>query len=1065
MNHFYSQIFNNAQISFAKRNILQATYILVEGIDYYINAMKSKQLEVQCSTIEQINNIKYSPGKFFKKINNHSTIIIKLRKQEFNITPELKDKPTDKIYLFDDRGNKAIFNADSYEILSDDLIFLKENYDKKYIKANIEGDNYDIFRLYGEIKEGNHIIQAGKEYTISKVENIKDDLFQLVIDGMLQNKKDIYFNDINITSIIENIITEEANYREITEDICYHKFLPKGAKELKYKDLLKIKEIKEKFEEKNYNLDGYNKEDYKLEPLYITIAGEKIKFEFETKRYVQLELIDNQNEATIDYLDILFNDKFRLKDDKNKRYDVDIIDKEEKVITLKENNKECFVEKDKIMSVEIDVGNYKRQKDALQLIRYTPYKHLRNLLKLFENIKKVSFDSFDISDDNIDCKVIELDKEGAIEQIDFVKKAMNTPDFAFLSGPPGSGKTTVILELICQLIKDNKRILLCGSTHVAIDNVLERLDEKGLIEEFNIIPLRIGKTERISEKLEKYSYPEMVKSYEDKGMDKEFLHYASNLVCGTTMGILSYEPLQNFFRNRNNIKDDLLFDYLIIDESSKTTFQEFLVPAVFAKKWILVGDIHQLSPYVEQDFIEKVLDNAGSAIEEKIRVNINNYLKQACVYLEYAKQFIIKKEHCKIAVLVSEKVINELYLEYNARIKNINNREDIGNYKKIYIINSKNVDIISLFNADVLFFTEKYCDFIPPHYLIVAEYEKKADLNILAHEYQNKAYYSQKEYKNLQEKIQEIDILDRKWAKEIAWRIERCNQLRIFDNDTGNTQNKKVESYKNHIDNLMPIEQKDKVIELIDEYASILLPSILELLEKGAVIRRAKKDSIINSGFTKDVFKKRNSVLAYQHRMHKEISAFPRENFYNGEALKDAKIDRKWDYKRYSKRIVWLEVEDGKDYKGKNDKEKEVVLKELDEFIKFATKNSKPDGSKWSVGILSFYLGQIKSIREVLQNKFKTKSQSRFVKDNVEIKLSTVDRFQGDEKDIIFLSMVRTDRDGFLDSPYRLNVAITRARYQLVVIGKRSYFKDQSKTPLLNKFAKQDYGHKERFYK
>lgn len=1061
MIHFYSQIFNNAQIFFAKRNILQATYILVEGIDYYIKAMKFKQLKVQCSTIEQINNIKYSPGKFFKKINNHSTIIIKLRKQEFNITPKFKEKPTDKIYLFDDRGNKVIFNAGSYEILSDNLIFLKENYDNKYIKANIEGEDYSIFRLFGEIKKDDNIIQAGKTYTILKVEKIKDDLFQLVIDGMLQNKKDIYFNDINITSIIEDITTEEANYREITEDICYHKFLPKGAKELKYKDLLQIKEIKEKFEEKNYNLDRYNKEDYKLEPLYITIAGEKIKFEFETKRYVQLELLDNQNEATIDYLDILFNDKFRLKDDKNK-YDVEIIDKEEKVVTLKENNKECFVEKDKIMSVEIDVANYKRQKDALQLIRYTPYKHLRNLLKLFENIEKVSFDSFDISDDNIDCNVIELDKEGAIEQIDFVKKAMNTPDFAFLSGPPGSGKTTVILELICQLIKDNKRVLLCGSTHVAIDNVLERLDEKGLIGEFNIIPLRIGKTERISEKLEKYSYPEMVKSYEGKGMDKEFLHYASNLVCGTTMGILSYEPLQNFFRNRNNIKDDLLFDYLIIDESSKTTFQEFLVPAVFAKKWILVGDIRQLSPYVEQDFIEKVLDNAGSAIEEKIWVNINNYLKQACVYLEYAKQFITKKEHFKIAVLVCENVINELYLEYNARIKNINNRED-GNYKKIYIINSKNVDIISLFNADVLFFTEKYYDFIPPHYLIIAEKEKKADLNIIYHEYKNKAYYG-KEYSILNDKREEIDILDRNWAKEIAWRIERCNQLRIFDNDTGNTQNKRLESYKKHIDNLMPIEQKDKVIDLIDEYASILLPSILELLEKGAVIKRAKKDFIISRGFDEDIFKKRNSILAYQHRMHEEISAFPRENFYNGEALKDAKIDREWNYKRYSKRIVWLDVE-SKDNKGKNYEEIKVVHEELDEFIKFAQKNKKSDGSKWSVGILSFYLGQIKSIREVLQNKFKTKSQSRFVKDNVEIKLSTVDRFQGDEKDIIFLSMVRTDRDGFLDSPYRLNVAITRARYQLVVIGKRSYFKDQSKTPLLNKFAKQDYGHKERFYK
>lgn len=44
----------------------------------------------------------------------------------------------------------------------------------------------------------------------------------------------------------------------------------------------------------------------------------------------------------------------------------------------------------------------------------------------------------------------------------------------------------------------------------------------------------------------------------------------------------------------------LEFDYLIIDECSKTTFQEFLVPAMYAKKWILVGDIRQLSLFVER---------------------------------------------------------------------------------------------------------------------------------------------------------------------------------------------------------------------------------------------------------------------------------------------------------------------------------------------------------------------------------------------------------------------------------------------------------------------------------
>lgn len=50
-------------------------------------------------------------------------------------------------------------------------------------------------------------------------------------------------------------------------------------------------------------------------------------------------------------------------------------------------------------------------------------------------------------------------------------------------------------------------------------------------------------------------------------------------------------------RNKKTIKPIMPdFDYLIIDESSKTTFQEFLVPAMYAKKWIIVGDTDSLAP-------------------------------------------------------------------------------------------------------------------------------------------------------------------------------------------------------------------------------------------------------------------------------------------------------------------------------------------------------------------------------------------------------------------------------------------------------------------------------------
>ena len=65
---------------------------------------------------------------------------------------------------------------------------------------------------------------------------------------------------------------------------------------------------------------------------------------------------------------------------------------------------------------------------------------------------------------------------------------------------------------------------------------------------------------------------------------------------------------------------------------------------------------------------------------------------------------------------------------------------------------------------------------------------------------------------------------------------------------------------------------------------------------------------------------------------------------------------------------------------------------------------------------------------------------SRFTTGNVEIVCGTVDRFQGREADLVLLSMRNTGRVGFLDSRNRLNVAITRARQQLVILGKGDYF-------------------------
>jgi superfamily I DNA and/or RNA helicase len=72
----------------------------------------------------------------------------------------------------------------------------------------------------------------------------------------------------------------------------------------------------------------------------------------------------------------------------------------------------------------------------------------------------------------------------------------------------------------------------------------------------------------------------------------------------------------------------------------------------------------------------------------------------------------------------------------------------------------------------------------------------------------------------------------------------------------------------------------------------------------------------------------------------------------------------------------------------------------------------------------------------------------------INIKLHTVDKFQGHEADIVFLSMVQTSKDGFIDNPNRLNVAITRAKFQLVIIGHHEYFLTKTQSDDLRELAK-----------
>ena len=73
-----------------------------------------------------------------------------------------------------------------------------------------------------------------------------------------------------------------------------------------------------------------------------------------------------------------------------------------------------------------------------------------------------------------------LDKNGIETQRKAVFTGLSCPDISLIRGPPGTGKTTVICEIIQQLaVNQGLRVLMVAPTHIAVDNVLERIGFDG----------------------------------------------------------------------------------------------------------------------------------------------------------------------------------------------------------------------------------------------------------------------------------------------------------------------------------------------------------------------------------------------------------------------------------------------------------------------------------------------------------------------------------------------------------------------------------------------------------
>ena len=190
------------------------------------------------------------------------------------------------------------------------------------------------------------------------------------------------------------------------------------------------------------------------------------------------------------------------------------------------------------------------------------------------------------------------------------------------------------------------------------------------------------------------------------------------------------------------------------------------------------------------------------------------------------------------------------------------------------------------------------------------------------------------------------------------------------------------------------------------------------------------------------------TLLKIQYRMNDDIMRFSSNYFYNGQvesapevkfrSILDLDTPITWiDTSQFDlppdSEVTFREQYIGESYGRINPAEAEVTLLALQNYFTRIGKQRLLD-ERIDVGIISPYRAQVQLLRRLLAKQEFFKPFRRF------ISINTVDGFQGQERDVIVISLVRSNDDGqigFLRDLRRMNVAITRARMKLIILGDR----------------------------